>query len=68
MGNKQFITGTKVFDTRYGENPHQKGALYEFDNHLSNKFITLKCEASFNNMGDISGAAKIAGAFLFLSK
>jgi len=63
MGAKQFIVGEKVFDTRYGENPHQKGSLYEFDNHLSNKFITLKGEASFNNMGDISGAAKIAGAF-----
>lgn len=63
MGAKQFIVGNKVFDTRYGENPHQKGALYEFDKHLSNKFITLKGEASFNNMGDISGAAKIASAF-----
>ena len=63
MGQKQFIVGEKVFDTRYGENPHQKGALYEFDNHLSNKFITVKGEASFNNMGDISGAAKIASAF-----
>ncbi|MGK0255454.1 MAG: phosphoribosylaminoimidazolecarboxamide formyltransferase/IMP cyclohydrolase [Arcobacteraceae bacterium] len=63
MGAKQFIVGEKVFDTRYGENPHQKGSLYEFDKHLSNKFITLKGEASFNNMGDISGAAKIASAF-----
>lgn len=63
MGAKQFIVGSKVFDTRYGENPHQKGALYEFDNHFSNKFITVKGEASFNNMGDISGAAKIASAF-----
>ncbi len=63
MGDKQFIVGNKVFDTRYGENPHQKGALYEFDNHFTNKFITLKGEASFNNMGDISGAAKIASAF-----
>ncbi|HSR73274.1 MAG TPA: bifunctional phosphoribosylaminoimidazolecarboxamide formyltransferase/IMP cyclohydrolase, partial [Sulfurovum sp.] len=63
MGAKQFIVGEKVFDTRYGENPHQKGALYEFDKHLSNKFITVKGEASFNNMGDISGAAKIASAF-----
>ena len=63
MGAKQFIVGEKVFDTRYGENPHQKGALYEFDKHLSSKFITLKGEASFNNMGDISGAAKIASAF-----
>jgi len=63
MGAKQFIVGEKVFDTRYGENPHQAGALYEFDKHLSNKFIPLKGEASFNNMGDISGAAKIASAF-----
>ena len=63
FGAKQFIVGEKVFDTRYGENPHQKGALYEFDKHLSNKFITVKGEASFNNMGDISGAAKIAAAF-----
>ncbi len=63
FGDKQFIVGEKVFDTRYGENPHQKGALYEFDKHLSEKFITLKGEASFNNMGDISGAAKIASAF-----
>ncbi len=63
MGAKQFIVGEKVFDTRYGENPHQAGALYEFDKHLSNKFIPVKGEASFNNMGDISGAAKIAAAF-----
>jgi len=63
MGQKQFIVGEKVFDTRYGENPHQKGALYEFDKHLSDKFIPVKGEASFNNMGDISGAAKIASAF-----
>ncbi len=63
FGDKQFIVGEKVFDTRYGENPHQKGALYEFDKHLSSKFITVKGEASFNNMGDISGAAKIASAF-----
>ncbi|MDX9744287.1 MAG: bifunctional phosphoribosylaminoimidazolecarboxamide formyltransferase/IMP cyclohydrolase [Arcobacteraceae bacterium] len=63
FGAKQFIVGNKVFDTRYGENPHQKGALYEFDTHFTNKFKTLKGEASFNNMGDISGAAKIASAF-----
>ncbi len=63
MGDKQFIVGEKVFDTRYGENPHQAGALYEFDNQFTEKFITLKGEASFNNMGDISGAARIAAAF-----
>ncbi len=63
MGEKQFIIGNKVMDTRYGENPHQKGALYEFDNYFSKNFTTLKGEASFNNMGDINGAIKIAAAF-----
>lgn len=63
FGEKQFIVGSKVMDTRYGENPHQKGALYEFDKHFSNNFKTLKGEASFNNLNDLSGAVKIASAF-----
>ncbi len=63
FGEKQFIVGKKVFDTRYGENPHQNGALYEFENHFSKNFKILKGEASFNNLTDISGAVKIAAAF-----
>jgi phosphoribosylaminoimidazolecarboxamide formyltransferase/IMP cyclohydrolase len=63
FGDKQFIVGSKVFNTRYGENPHQKGALYEFDDFFSKHFKTLKGEASFNNLTDISGAVKIAAAF-----
>ena len=63
FGEKQFVVGNKVMDTRYGENPHQKGALYEFDKHYSNNFSTLKGEASFNNLNDLSGAVKIASAF-----
>ncbi|WP_457593981.1 bifunctional phosphoribosylaminoimidazolecarboxamide formyltransferase/IMP cyclohydrolase [Hydrogenimonas sp.] len=63
FGQKQFVVGSKVFDTRYGENPHQKGALYEFDDFFSRNFTTLKGEASFNNLTDISGAVKIAAAF-----
>ncbi len=63
FGAKQFIVGSKVFNTRYGENPHQKGALYEFDDFYSKHFKTLKGEASFNNLTDISGAVKIASAF-----
>ena len=63
FGEKQFIVGEKVMDTRYGENPHQKGALYEFDKHFSNNFTTLKGEASFNNLNDLNGAIKIAAAF-----
>ena len=63
FGEKQFIVGNKVMDTRYGENPHQKGALYEFDNYFSKNFKTLKGEASFNNLNDLNGAVKIAAAF-----
>ena len=63
FGAKQFIIGNKVMDTRYGENPHQNGALYEFEEHFSKNFKTLKGEASFNNLTDISGAVKIAAAF-----
>lgn len=63
FGDKQFIVGNKTFDTRYGENPHQKGALYEFERFYTNNFKALKGEASFNNMTDIHGAMKIAASF-----
>jgi phosphoribosylaminoimidazolecarboxamide formyltransferase/IMP cyclohydrolase len=63
FGAKQFIVGSKVMDTRYGENPHQDGALYEFDTYFTNNFKTLKGEASFNNLNDINGAVKIAAGF-----
>ena len=63
FGEKQFVVGEKVMDTRYGENPHQKGALYEFDNHFTNNFKTLKGEVSFNNLNDLNGAIKIAAGF-----
>ncbi len=63
FGAKQFIVGSKVMDTRYGENPHQDGALYEFDEYFTKNFRTLKGEASFNNLNDINGAVKIAAGF-----
>jgi len=63
FGDKQFIAGTKAFDTRYGENPHQKGALYEFDYFFTTNLKTLKGEASFNNLTDINAAVKIAASF-----
>jgi phosphoribosylaminoimidazolecarboxamide formyltransferase / IMP cyclohydrolase len=63
MGQKQFIVGSKVFDTRYGENPHQKGALYEFDEFFTKNFKQVKGEASFNNLTDVNGAIKIAASF-----
>ena len=63
FGEYQFISGKKVFQTRYGENPHQDGALYEFDNHFTNNFKQIKGEASFNNINDVNGALKIASSF-----
>ncbi|MCV3470840.1 bifunctional phosphoribosylaminoimidazolecarboxamide formyltransferase/IMP cyclohydrolase [Campylobacter sp. CNRCH_2015_0814] len=63
FGANKFIVGQKVFDTRYGENPHQKGALYEFDDFFTHNFTTLKGEASFNNLTDINAALNLASAF-----
>ncbi|MCR4942392.1 MAG: bifunctional phosphoribosylaminoimidazolecarboxamide formyltransferase/IMP cyclohydrolase [Campylobacter sp.] len=63
FGASKFIVASKVFDTRYGENPHQKGALYEFEYFFSNNFKTLKGEASFNNLTDINGALMLATSF-----
>ncbi len=63
FGSHQFIVGKKVFNTRYGENPHQSGALYQFDNFFDNHFTQLQGEASFNNLTDVNGALKIASSF-----
>lgn len=63
FGEKQFLVGSKVCATRYGENPHQKGSLYEFDGFFSRHFKILKGEASFNNFTDINAAVMLASAF-----
>jgi len=63
FGAQHFITGKRAFQTRYGENPHQQGALYEFDTFFTDHFRQIKGEASFNNLTDVNGALKIAAAF-----
>ncbi|CBG40438.1 bifunctional phosphoribosylaminoimidazolecarboxamide formyltransferase/IMP cyclohydrolase [Helicobacter mustelae] len=63
FGNRIFISAKKLFQTRYGENPHQKGAFYEFENHFKEHFKILKGEPSFNNMTDINAAIKLATSF-----
>ena len=55
------IEGAKFYETRYGENPHQKGAFYtELKNKdplAIQKFKKLQGkEISFNNFFDINGA------------
>ncbi len=59
FGDKRFIVGSRVFNTRYGENPHQRGALYEFEDFYKGLRV-LKGEASFNNLTDMNSAVKIA--------
>ncbi|MGX2981923.1 bifunctional phosphoribosylaminoimidazolecarboxamide formyltransferase/IMP cyclohydrolase [Helicobacter sp. 23-1045] len=63
FGESHFIVGKKFTATRYGENPHQRGALYEFRDAWSKNFSILKGEASFNNFLDINNALKIVSAF-----
>ncbi len=63
FGKYHFIAGKKFSDTKYGENPHQKGALYEFDDFWSKNFHILKGESSFNNFLDINAATRIVSAF-----
>jgi phosphoribosylaminoimidazolecarboxamide formyltransferase/IMP cyclohydrolase len=57
------IGGRLVSELRYGENPHQRGFLYEFDDFYSKNFKVLQGEPSFNNLTDVSAAIKIARAF-----
>lgn len=63
FGDSHFISGRLVSPTRYGENPHQKGAYYEFGDFYSMTFKRLKGEISFNNLTDINSAVKIASSF-----
>lgn len=63
FGAKRFIVGSKVFDTKYGENPHQRGSLYEFDSFFTKEFHIFKGEVSFNNLTDINAALKIVTSF-----
>lgn len=57
----------KVSDLRYGENPHQKGALYKEKNKSSSGVVSAKQlhgkELSFNNILDLDAAWQMATAF-----
>ncbi len=62
-GAKHFVSANKVMDLRYGENPHQKGALYDLNGFWKANFRILKNEPSFNNLTDIHAAVKLAASF-----
>jgi len=55
------LTAPKATDLRYGENPHQKAALY---GNFDEKFTQLQGKAlSFNNLIDITAATYLIGEF-----
>ena len=55
------IAAPREYDLRYGENPHQRGALY---GGFSSIFRTLHGkELSYNNIVDIAAAALLASEF-----
>ncbi|PAF43686.1 bifunctional phosphoribosylaminoimidazolecarboxamide formyltransferase/IMP cyclohydrolase [Helicobacter sp. 11S02629-2] len=59
------LSATKAYDLNYGENPHQKGALYSSDvpNDFASSLKALKGNPSFNNIGDINASLKLATYF-----
>ena len=52
----------KIKDLRYGENPHQKAALYTYDKVIDYEFLNGK-EFSYNNILDATAALNIAAEF-----
>lgn len=54
----------KITDLRYGENPHQKAALYMESEGLSQPWEQLQgVELSFNNLQDLDASRRLAGEF-----
>ena len=65
--NELTLTYEKVQDMRYGENPHQKGALYKEVGKCIGSLTTAKQlngkEISFNNINDTNGALELLKEF-----
>jgi phosphoribosylaminoimidazolecarboxamide formyltransferase / IMP cyclohydrolase len=57
----------KIMETRYGENPHQKGAYYRIDGEsadfITDSEILQGKEISYNNLLDIDSVVKICREF-----
>jgi phosphoribosylaminoimidazolecarboxamide formyltransferase / IMP cyclohydrolase len=66
-GTPSFVNnaGRKTMELRYGENPHQKGALYIYDrNSPLNRFDKIQGkELSFNNILDFSMVYEVLNNF-----
>lgn len=56
----------KIKSLRYGENPHQKAALYNFDKEINWEQIQGK-ELSYNNILDTTAALELSAEFFDVS-
>ncbi|ADR52153.1 bifunctional phosphoribosylaminoimidazolecarboxamide formyltransferase/IMP cyclohydrolase [Candidatus Liberibacter solanacearum CLso-ZC1] len=60
------ITGTKKQEMRYGENPHQKAALYSILNKksgIANATLVQGKPLSYNNINDLDAAYELVSEF-----
>ena len=57
--NKKLFYGKLIENLRYGENPHQKGAIYSWGKNFNLKIISGK-KLSYNNYNDILSAIEIS--------
>ena len=62
LDNIQGFYLNKIKDLRYGENPHQAAALYDYDKKIEYEFLNGK-EFSYNNILDATAALNIASEF-----
>lgn len=56
----------KTKDLRYGENPHQKASLYNYDRQIDYEILNGK-EMSYNNILDATAAINIVSEFFDVS-
>eukprot|EP01120_Amphizonella_sp_Union-15-10_P001117 TRINITY_DN1117_c0_g1_i1.p1 TRINITY_DN1117_c0_g1~~TRINITY_DN1117_c0_g1_i1.p1 ORF type:complete len:466 (-),score=106.05 TRINITY_DN1117_c0_g1_i1:1-1398(-) len=64
LPNAIHISAERILNLRYGENPHQKGALYRFvGTEYGFEQIHAEKELSYNNIQDLESAAAIPAEF-----
>lgn len=66
LGESMNLSLSKKSDLRYGENPHQKAALYSFQKEVDYEILNGK-ELSYNNIVDVASALDIVSEFYDVS-
>ena len=57
---KKIISGEKIDDLRYGENPHQRAAIYSYSGNILDIAQLSGKKLSFNNFNDMYSALSIS--------